>query len=287
MVVGLPLYWVLEPGRQEAKQASWNKQFAVWGSRLFAPTADGGFNCAGCHGGMTATGGSAQFVITDPLTSQVQQVTWKAPALNSVLYRFDATEVTFIITYGRPGTPMSAWGVAGGGAMNHQQIETLVEYIKSITVDPEGCVDGAKAIDTSLTPSAICDGGHLPTATQDEIQASAEASVADGTYRTVGEALFNLELASGAYSCARCHTPGWSYGDPGTTGAGQLGWNLTGGSTVLHFPNKQDMVDFVKAGSVNGARYGVQGQGSGKMPAFGALLTDDQINAIVDYVRTL
>ncbi len=45
-------------------------------------------------------------------------------------------------------------------------------------------------------------------------------------------------------------------------------------------------MDFIKNGSVNGASYGVQGQGSGKMPAFGALLTDEQINAIVDYVRT-
>ncbi len=287
MVVGLPLYWVLEPGRQEAKSRSWDKQFATWGSHLFAPTADGGFNCAGCHGGMTATGGSAEFVVTDPLTSKVEEVTWKAPALNTVLYRFDASEVTFIITYGRPGTPMSAWGVAGGGAMNAQQVETLVEYIKSITVEPESCVEGSTAVDLGKTPSTICDGGHLPSATQQEIQAAAEQAVADGTYGSLGEALFNLDLASGAYSCARCHTPGWSYGDPGTAGSGQLGWNLTGGSTVEHFPNKQDMIDFIKNGTTNGARYGVQGQGSGKMPGFGALLTDEQITAIVDYVRTL
>ena len=116
----------------------------------------------------------------------------------------------------------------------------------------------------------MCDGGHLPTATQEEIQTAAEAAVDDGTAASLGEALFNLDLASGAYSCARCHTPGWSYGDPGTPGSGSLGWNLTGGATVEHFPNKQDMIDFIKAGSVNGARYGVQGQGSGKMPGFGA-----------------
>lgn len=287
IVVGLPLYWVLEPGRQEAKSRSWDKQFATWGSHLFAPTADGGFNCAGCHGGMTATGGTATFVITDPLTSNVQEVAWRAPALNTVLYRFDASEVTFIITYGRPGTPMSAWGVAGGGAMNAQQVRTLVEYIKSITVAPESCVEGAEPIDLSKSPSTVCDGGHLPTATQQEIQTAAEKAVADGTYGSLGEALFNLDLASGAYSCARCHTPGWSYGDPGVSGSGQLGWNLTGGVTATHFPQKQDMIDFIKNGTVNGAKYGVQGQGSGKMPGFGALLTDSQIEAIVDYVRSL
>ena len=40
------------PVRQDAKE----EQFIEWGSRLFAPTADGGFNCAGCHGGMTGHG---------------------------------------------------------------------------------------------------------------------------------------------------------------------------------------------------------------------------------------
>ncbi len=56
-----------------------------------------------------------------------------------------------------------------------------------------------------------------------------------------GEALFNLELGSGAYSCARCHTLGWSYGDPGVAGQGAYGWNLTGGSANSHFAS-QDAV---------------------------------------------
>src|SRR5262249_1699494 len=148
-----------------------------------------------------------------------------------------------------PGTPMSAWGTVGGGAMNAQQVETLVEYIKSITVAPESCaVEDAEGIDTTKTPSTVCEGGHLPTETQQEIQAAAEAAVAAGTYDSLGEALFNLNLGSGAYSCARCHTPGWSYGDPGEAGLGVLGWNLTNGATNRHFPSKQDMVDFIKNG---------------------------------------
>ena len=95
------------------------------------------------------------------------------------------------------------------------------------------------------------------------------------------------QLASGAYSCARCHTTGWSYGDPQEPGQGGLGWNLTGGSTNAHFPNSADMVDFIQNGTENGVGYGEQGQGSGKMPAFGALLTEEQIEAIVDYERGL
>ena len=37
-------------------------------------------------------------------------------------YRFDEEEVRFILVYGRPFSPMSPWGVDGGGPMNDQQI---------------------------------------------------------------------------------------------------------------------------------------------------------------------
>ena len=73
-------------------------------------------------------------------------------------------------------------------------------------------------------------GVHLPVDTQQEIEASARKAVEDGTYASYGEALYNLALGSGAYSCARCHTPGWSWGDPGVPGQGALGWNVTGGA---------------------------------------------------------
>ena len=52
-----------------------------------------------------------------------------------------------------------------------------------------------------------------------------------------------------------------------------MGPNLTNGSTVRQFPSDADQVDFVSSGSVNGKRYGQQGQGSGRMPGFGQLLT--------------
>ena len=38
---------------------------------------------------------------------------------------------------------------------------------------------------------------------------------------------------------------------------------------------------------MNGAGYGPQCQGSGRMPGFGAMLTDEQMQAIVEYVRSL
>jgi mono/diheme cytochrome c family protein len=284
-VIGLPLYWVLEPGRQAGAQEGWDKRFASWGAELFAPTAEGGFNCAGCHGGMNAVGGEAPFTVTDPVTGAVSAVNWKAPALNTVFYRFDASEVEFILNYGRPFSPMSPWGTVGGGPMTSQQIETLIEYMKSIQIPREGCSEDELAGDEYFGVQ-LCDSGVLPADERDNIEAAARNAMEEEGI-SYGEALFNLELGSGAYSCARCHTLGWSYGDPGVPGQGAYGWNLTGGSTNSHFASEADMVNFIRNGSEYGKLYGINGQGSGRMPGFGSLLTDEQLQAVVEYVRSL
>ena len=261
-VVALPLYWILEPSRQAGAQEAQDEIFVEWGSRLYAPTADGGFNCAGCHGANGA-GGVAAYNITDAATGETQAVNWIAPAVNSIFYRFDEDEVRFILVYGRPFSPMSPWGLDGGGPLNDQQIDTLIAYLWSLQIDREDCAPGEDDIDTRAR------------------------QLMDQNDWTYGEALFNLDLASGAYSCARCHTPGWSWGDPGEPGSGGLGWNLTGGAVNEHFPLESELYSFIENGSVNGARYGVQGQGSGKMPGFGSMLTDEQLRAVVEYVRSL
>lgn len=266
--IALPLYWILEPDRMVGAEKEFQHQFETWGTGLFATTADGGYNCAGCHGGMKGGGGVASYAISDPKTGQVKQVNWKAPAINTVFYRYSEEEVRFILNYGRPFSPMSAWGLVGGGPMNEQQIQTVIEYVKSIETPRD-------------------ENGRLPIEKQQEIQAEAERLVKAGTYSSLGEALFNLDLGGGNYSCARCHTKGWSYGEPEITGGGAFGPNLTGGSAVRQFPQRDEMIEFIEGGSELGKRYGQQGQGSGRMPAFGLMLSDDQIGAIIDYVRGL
>lgn len=280
IVVALPLYWVLEPQRLVGAQEAKEETFIRWGSQLFAPTAEGGFNCAGCHGGMNGGGGAAPYNLTDPATGNVTAVSWAAPAVNTIFYRFDDDEVRFILVYGRPFSPMSPWGLDGGGPLNDQQIDTLLAYMRSIQIERENCGEGE---DDPLT----CASGHLPSSIQDDIDTAARQAVEDGTYASYGEALYNLDLASGAYSCARCHTPGWSWGDPGVSGQGAFGWNLTGGKAAAAFPNESDLISFIEQGSQLGAQYGIQGQGSGRMPGFGSMLTDEQIEAIVEYVRSL
>ena len=88
-VVALPIYWVLEPDRQAGAVEAKEAQFVAWGALLFAPTGSNisAFNCAGCHGGMKATGGVAEYNLTDPATGDVRSVSWYAPALNTIFYR--------------------------------------------------------------------------------------------------------------------------------------------------------------------------------------------------------
>ena len=52
LVIGLPLYWMFEPSRQAGAVSGEQERFRWWGEQLFETTANGGFNCSGCHGGM-------------------------------------------------------------------------------------------------------------------------------------------------------------------------------------------------------------------------------------------
>ena len=77
-------------------------------------------------------------------------------------------------------------------------------------------------------------------------------------------------FAAGAYSCARCHTKGWSYSMPEVAGGGgALGFNLTGGSELRQFETDAQQREFVSIGSELGKPYGKGGIGSGQMPGFG------------------
>ena len=120
-------------------------------------------SCANCHG-PDGTGGQAPFTITDADNRVVAQVNWRAPALNTVLLRYSRDEVTFVINYGRPFSPMPGWGASvNKGPLNEQQISNVVDYLESIQLSPEEAQRVAREIRAMLDGSwTDRDGGVAP-----------------------------------------------------------------------------------------------------------------------------
>ena len=265
LAAALPAYWLLEPSRQtkmtkDFLAASINRgrlRFAVAGT--VPPSEVLNLECARCHGAK-AEGGAATYLLQPSQPGELAKtVSWTAPSLNDVLLRFSPDEVTQIITYGRPGTPMPAWGLAGGGPLPDQPISDLVNFLQSIQLTP------AEAMKRNTDRAAQI--------------------MKDNPGISEGQALFMA-------NCARCHTKGWSYGAPQVMGGGgAFGPNLTNGVTLRQFPplagGVAKHVEFVTTGSDFQKPYGTQGIGSGRMPGFGQELSAQQIDEIVIYERSL
>ncbi len=260
VAVGLPLYWLTEPSRQAGAVRGFDKRAASRGFTLFQPTDSplpegnvGHFGCGGCHGAK-GEGGVTKFAITDYL-GRSRSVQWQVPALDTALKRFSEDELKTIVIYGRANTPMPAWGIEGGGPMNAQQVTDVLAYIASIQISD------ADAIKRAAT----------------EAETEAKGS---GKSPGDGSVLFNT-------NCARCHTKGWSYGEPEVAGSGAFGPNLSHGDAIRQFPSLEDQLDFLMTGSEFGKAYGTRGVGTGRMPGFARILTPEQMMAIVEYERSL
>jgi mono/diheme cytochrome c family protein len=149
VAVGIPIYWLREPFRERAAGFNrgvkyFDEESIARGARAFEaspgnpPTPrEPHYGCENCHGAK-GIGGVTSYTLTDPAhpDAPARQVQWTVPALNTVLLRFRPDEVKNVIVYGRAGTPMPPWGVAGGGALNDQQVDDLVNYLQSIQLDP-------------------------------------------------------------------------------------------------------------------------------------------------------
>jgi mono/diheme cytochrome c family protein len=202
-----------------------------------------------------------------------------------------------ILVYGRPGTPMPAWGAEGGGPLTTQQIDELIAYLQSIQISSD---EAKEEVETILREA-------LELGEDEEIN-----------YRdpAVGEALFTLGLdtgaAGGAYSCARCHTKGASLVDGSEQpagadlsdfkgfahGSGAFGFSLTSGIIPRQFLSLEELVEFITKGSEYGMLYGQRGQGTGRMPGFGdnpntedaeddGMFTDGMLRAVARYEANL
>lgn len=118
----------------------------------------------------------------------------------------------------------------------------------------------------------------------------------DGVAEAMGVPFEQAERAVGLFNanCARCHTAGFSAGVPYTreAGSGGFGPALWDGRPVVQFgaatDNAEDdlLIQFLIRGSEAETPYGLNGFGSGRMPAFGALLSQADIELLAAYLRS-
>ncbi|MEM9468272.1 MAG: cytochrome c [Actinomycetota bacterium] len=131
-----------------------------------------------------------------------------------------------------------------------------------------------------------------------EILSTPDAFDGQEAYLQWGEILFANTAANGTYSCARCHTYGWSFdgasnftvedngrdgpipelADGYVQGGGFFGPNLSGDSLRDQFETAGSQADFIERGQAIGQTYGRGGSGgNGQMPGFGPLTESNPV----------
>ncbi len=265
LAISYGVYWLREPSRQEASEDYFFEGAAERGEVLFSnksmETYDSAQSlaCADCHGApaedpdlggkvVVGGGGAAPNVFANPGDEKSYAAPWKAPAVNTVLYRFSVDEVRDILVYGRPGSPMAAWGTDGDGPLNDQSINDLIAYLASIQISPE---DAQKKSTAELERARAAADAQVETAqgaltdAEATLQTATDAlaAITDTESNEYGKAKRALDAAKVGVreandeldwatewaerragvtdgqllfelNCARCHTKNWSIFNP-------------------------------------------------------------------------
>ena len=257
--VGLPAYWLREPSRQEGAHRGFDERSAERGHILFqpndSPVPAGNVGKFGCGGchGTSGQGGQTKYSLPDPLDPS------KPP--RQVNWKAPALD-TVLLRY------------------SVDEVRAVIEYGRVNTPMPPWGVNGGGPMNDQQIEDLIAYLKSIQRAPEDVQKENREK------FGTDGPKLFEE-------FCARCHTQGWPYGEPGTPGGGAYGPSLVGGATVRQFPlaeGQDSHLEFLSKGAEYAKAYGVRGVGgneAGGMPGFGQMLGEDQLKAIVAYERSL
>ncbi len=304
VAMSIPIYWLGEVGRQEGAVRGFDKRSVNRGEEAYynePNTKEGApaFNCAACHA-PNGGGGAAPWNVNDynadgtkmMKNGKVLQrpVSWTAPRLTDVALRYQKGQLKNVLIYGRgENKPMPAWGIAGGGPATDQTINDIIQYLRHLALekDPvariayETTWDKTKDADLAFE-AAIKAGGDKRRAESEESLVAAR-KLDSNKGKSDGQILYES-------NCARCHTAGYSYGEPKQAGSGWFGPALNSDSLKKQFPDAASQAAFIKLGVADQKAYGtggVNGWDGGGMPYFENVLTDKMIEAIVAYERGL
>jgi mono/diheme cytochrome c family protein len=168
LAISLPLYFLTEPQRQAGFVDEFSTASVTRGEHIVEE-----FACFTCHGPEGSGGVTSYVEKRSGVTVQ-----WAVPSLDDVFFRYDEDEVNFWVTYGRGNTPMPAWGIPGGGPLNEQQVEDVVNYLKTIQVTQEEYLGKLElGVNTALDTLANADA-TVETAILEQRQVVAEIEAA-------------------------------------------------------------------------------------------------------------
>jgi mono/diheme cytochrome c family protein len=258
LAVGLPAYWLREPFRQEGagfdRGTSYFEHKEVErGKELFQASPGNPPKPRephfGCENchGAEGVGGVTSYTFQDPGDPNAPPKT----------VQWVAPALNTVMLRFRP-----------------EEVRTIIVYGRAGTPMPPWGVEGGGPMNDQQVDDLIA---YLTDITLDERQVRQQNLE---QYGTDGQKLFEG-------FCARCHTEGFSYGQPGMPGGGAYGPPLIGGSTLRQFPTTQLHEEWVAETAEFGKQYGTRGIAKGVMPFFGRVLSPEQIKAIVEYERTL
>jgi mono/diheme cytochrome c family protein len=256
--VGLPVYWLREPTRQAGagldRGTEWFEEESVERGKWAFQVSPGDPPAPeqphyGCETchGPEGVGGVANYTLSDESNPE-------APPRQ---VQWVAPALNTVMLKYRP-----------------EEVHNIIEYGRANTPMPPWGVEGGGALNDQQIEDLVAYLQSIQLDVAEVKQQNLEQ------YGTDGAALFDSQ-------CARCHTMGWSYGEPGVAGGGAFGPPINGGSTIEQFPDPETQFEWVAKTGEYGEPYGVRGVGHSIMPHFEEILSTEQIQAIVDYERGL
>ncbi len=258
VAIGLPVYWLREPFRQRGpgldRGTEWFEEEAVLRGKRYFQASPGDPPTPrephyGCETchGVNGIGGVAPYTLVDEAN----------PDAPPKQVQWEAPALNTALLRYRP-----------------EELKYILTYGRAGTPMPPWGEEGGGALNDQQLEDLI--------AFIESIQLDPEEVKADALaeFGVDGAKLFD------AY-CARCHTQGYSFGEPGLMGGGAFGPPLNNGASLRQFPTVESQVEWVAKTAEEGKAYGLRGISKGVMPHFEEMLSAEQIQAIVDYERGL
>ena len=138
IAIGLPLYWLDEPGRQDGRQSRASTTVRRPRRSDVRHHREGRLNCAVCHGAKGVGGAHAATRITDANGRlRRRRSTGRRRRSTPCCCATAARRSRYILTYGRPFSPMPAWGVAAAARSPTSRSRTSSTTSRSIQLTPK------------------------------------------------------------------------------------------------------------------------------------------------------